>query len=73
VCEEVDALPDTAPEPIDGAFGCGSQQAFQLREGHLYRVEVRAVWREVKQRCTRSFDQLAQARPLVAVTSPMVV
>jgi hypothetical protein len=44
---------DPIPEGVDGSLGGLSQQRLEFREGHLDRVEIRTVGREIKQRCAR--------------------
>src|SRR3954471_9278002 len=65
-CEDVDEAPDGGPKALNGPLGGFAQERFELGEGILNRVEIRAVGREIKQACTRRLDQGSHSRSLVA-------
>src|SRR3954452_5848229 len=65
-CEDVDEAPDGGPKALNGPLGGFAQERFELGEGILNRVEIRAVGREIKQACPRRLDQGSHSRSLVA-------
>jgi hypothetical protein len=58
-------MTDDAPKRLDGACGGAAQQAFELGEDLLDRVEVGAVGRQVEHSGASGGDRLAHARHLV--------
>src|SRR3954469_9646278 len=65
-CEGIEQRSDGGPEAFDRPLGGFAQECFELGEGILNRVEIRAVGREVEQACPRRLDQGPHPRSLVA-------
>src|SRR6185503_3016698 len=59
--EDVDEVPNGGPKALDGALRGFAQERFELGEGILDRVEIRAVGRQVEQACPRRLDQGSHA------------
>ena len=65
-CELVKQLAAGSPEGFDRSFGSALKQPLELGECLLDRVEVRAVWRQVNQRCASGFDGFTHSSSFVA-------
>ena len=64
--EGIEGLTDGVPEGIDGSFGGLSERGLELCEGHLDRIEVRRIGRQVEEVCAPVLDGLADAIDLMA-------
>lgn len=63
--EAVEDDADASPERVDGTGWLGSERGLELGEGHLDRVHVRGVWRQVEQLRLFLGDDLGDAIDLV--------
>lgn len=55
--ETRDTLAEQRPERLDRPTAGGADEGFELREAQFDRIEIRAVRREVSQRCADGGDQ----------------
>src|SRR5215470_18431838 len=56
---------DAAQEARDRVFGRLAQMRLEFVKGHLDRIEVRGIFREINERRARCFDRLRDAGDLV--------
>ena len=66
LCEVVDEDADAIPECRDGSLGGLTEQRLELREGHLDRIEIRRIGRQIEELGAGKLDPLSNAIDLVS-------